>query len=427
MKITVIGVGYVGLVTGTCLAEMGHQVTCLNRDKVKCSNLKKGKVHIYEPGLDALVKKNIKAKRLSFTTDYSEAIRDSLAVFIAVGTPSRPDGHANLDYVFQTAKSIAQNMFDYKVIIDKSTVPVGTGRKVEKIIKQHYSGRFDVVSCPEFLREGSAVKDFLKPDRVVIGADSKKASRVMLDIFKSVKAKKLVTNLESAELIKYASNAFLATKISFINEISNICDIVGADVTEVAYGMGLDKRIGPKFLRAGVGYGGSCFPKDVSALNQMAGSNGYAFKLLGAVIRVNNDQRKVVIKKAKDLLKTLHNKKIGILGLAFKDNTDDVRESAAIDIIKMLQKEKARITAYDPVATSRAKKQLTRVKYTNTAEQACRGQDLVIIATEWPEFEKLNWLKVKKIMNSPRVVDGRNILDQNKMRKYGFHYVSIGR
>ena len=261
MKITVIGTGYVGLVTGTCLAEIGHQVTCLDIDQRKIAGLRRGILPIYEPKLDSLVQKNIRAKRLFFTTSYPEAIQDSLVIFIAVGTPARPDGKANLRYVYEAAKSVARHMSDYKVIVDKSTVPVGTAQAVKKIIKRHYAGRFDIVSCPEFLREGSAIKDFMRPDRVVIGGDNRKATNILLDVFKPIHGMKLVTNLESAELIKYASNAFLATKISFINEISNICDIVGADVGEVAYGMGLDRRIGPHFLHAGVGYGGSCFPK----------------------------------------------------------------------------------------------------------------------------------------------------------------------
>lgn len=422
-----IGVGYVGLVTGTCLAEIGHQVVCLNTDKKKSARLQKGKVHIYEPGLDKLVQKNLKAGRLRFTTDYAAAIRDSLIVFIAVGTPSRPDGQAELKYVFQAAESISQHMIDYKVIVNKSTVPVGTGEKVKEIIQRKYSGRFDVVSCPEFLREGSAVTDFLRPDRVVIGANNKKSANLVLDVFKPIRTKKLVTNLKSAELIKYASNAFLATKISFINEISNICDLVGADVEEVAYGMGLDKRIGTSFLKAGVGYGGSCFPKDVSALEQIAGFNGYDFKLLKAVIRVNNNQRSVVVKKAKKLLGSLRGKRIGVLGLAFKNNTDDIRESAAIDVIRLLQKEGARVTAYDPVASKRAKEVLRRVKLAGSAYQACQDAELVVIATEWQEFQKLDWRKVKNLMRVPQVVDGRNILDQNTMRKLGFHYLSIGR
>ncbi len=427
MKITVIGVGYVGLVTGACLAEIGHRVTCLNRDKKKSANLQMGKVHIYEPGLDQLVKKNIKAKRLSFTTDYPKAVKDSGAIFIAVGTPSRPDGQANLDYVFQAAEAVSKSIYDYKVIVDKSTVPVGTGKKVKKIIQKHYTGHFDIVSCPEFLREGSAIRDFLKPDRIVIGSESKKATAVMREIFRPIKTRKLITNIESAELIKYASNAFLATKISFINEISNICDIVGADVKEVAYGMGLDKRIGSSFLRAGVGYGGSCFPKDVSALNQMADHSGYKFRLLKAVIEVNNNQRKVVINKAKKMLGSLKNKKVTVLGLAFKDNTDDIRESASIDIINLLQKYGALVTAYDPVASVKAKKRLQRVKIAKTAYNACLGAELTIIATEWPEFKTLKWLKIKGLMKSALVIDGRNLLDQNKMRKYGFRYSGIGR
>jgi len=427
MNISVIGTGYVGLVTGTCLAEIGHQVVCLDIDERKIEGLINGVIPIYEPQLKELVIKNQQAGRLSFTTSYPEAMKNSTAVFIAVGTPARSDGHADLSYVFQVAESIAKELKDYKVIVDKSTVPVGTGEKVKSIIQKHYSGSFDVVSCPEFLREGSAIDDFMKPDRIVIGAQSKRAVDVLLDIFKPIETEKLVTNLASAELIKYASNAFLATKISFINEVSNICDLVGADVEEVAYGMGLDKRIGSNFLRAGVGYGGSCFPKDVSALKQMAGHNGYDFKLLKAVIEVNNDQRAVVLKKAKQAGESLEGKNIGILGLAFKDNTDDVRESAAIDIINLLQKEKVQIIAYDPIATENAKKIIPGIKFADSAYAACHNQDLVIIATEWPEFRELDWQKIKAKMRTPWVVDGRNILDQNEMREMGFQYLSIGR
>ncbi|MBU0707633.1 UDP-glucose/GDP-mannose dehydrogenase family protein [Patescibacteria group bacterium] len=427
MKISVIGTGYVGLVTGTCLSEIGYQVICLDIDEEKITRLKEGIIPIYEPQLKELVIKNQEAGRLSFTTSYAEAINDSAVVFIAVGTPAREDGHADLSYVFQAAESIAQEMKDYKVIVDKSTVPVGTGEKVKSIIQKHYSGSFDVVSCPEFLREGSAIEDFMKPDRIVVGAQSTKAVDIMFDIFKPIETEKISTNLASAELIKYASNAFLATKISFINEISNICDLVGANVGEVAYGMGLDQRIGSSFLRAGVGYGGSCFPKDVSALKQMAGHNGYDFKLLKAVIEVNNDQRAVVIKKAKEALKSLKGKNIGILGLAFKDNTDDVRESAAIDIINLLQKEKAQITAYDPIATKNAEKLISGIEFSDSAYAACHDKDLVIIATEWPDFKELDWEKIKDKMRNPCVVDGRNLLDQNKMREIGFQYLSIGR
>ncbi|MFA5106883.1 MAG: UDP-glucose/GDP-mannose dehydrogenase family protein [Patescibacteria group bacterium] len=427
MKITVIGTGYVGLVTGTCLAEIGHQVTCLDIDQRKIAGLRRGVLPIYEPKLDSLVQKNIRAKRLFFTTSYPEAIQDSLVVFIAVGTPARPDGKANLRYVYEAAKSVATHMSDYKVIVDKSTVPVGTAQAVKKIIKRHYAGRFDVVSCPEFLREGSAIKDFMRPDRVVIGGDNRKATNILLDVFKPIHGMKLVTNLESAELIKYASNAFLATKISFINEISNICDIVGADVGEVAYGMGLDRRIGPHFLHAGVGYGGSCFPKDVSALKQMAGSNGYDFQLLKAVIEVNRRQRSVVLAKAKKMLGSLRNKKIGVLGLAFKNNTDDVRESAAIDIIRLLERKRAKVTAFDPVARRNAVRLLPGTAIVGSAYSACQKKDLIIIATEWPEFRALDWTRIKRLMNRPNIVDGRNLLDQNKMRKLGFHYVSIGR
>ncbi|USN53405.1 MAG: UDP-glucose/GDP-mannose dehydrogenase family protein [Candidatus Nomurabacteria bacterium] len=428
MKISVIGAtGYVGLVSATCLAEIGHTVTCFGRNAEAINKLQRGNIPIYEPGLNELVKKNIKAKRLRFTTNFDLAVKESLAIFIAVGTPPLPNGKADLRAVFEVAQRIGQSMTDYKVIVDKSTVPVGTGQEVKHIIAKEYSGRFDVASCPEFLREGSAIEDFMHPDRVVIGTDSEKAKRVMLDIFKPQKTTKLTTNIESAELIKYASNAFLATKISFINEISNLCDLVRADVEEVARGMGLDKRIGQSFLKAGVGYGGSCFPKDVSALKELAGSSGYDFQLLKAVIEVNNTQRSVVIAKAKQLLGSLRNKHIGVLGLAFKQNTDDVRESAAIDIIKLLQKAGAKITAFDPVATEKAKSKLTRVKYAKSAKEACKQTDLLVIVTEWPEFAQLDWKKIRPTMRQAKIVDGRNLLDPIKMRELGYQYLSVGR
>ncbi|MDD5342174.1 MAG: UDP-glucose/GDP-mannose dehydrogenase family protein [Patescibacteria group bacterium] len=427
IKVTIVGTGYVGLVTGACLAELGHQVTCLDVDRKKIARLKRGLMPIYEPGLAVLVKKNLKAKRLFFTTDYPKAIRGSLIIMIAVGTPARRDGLADLSYVFQAAKSIARALVDYAVIVDKSTVPVGTAQKVKRIIGQYYQGRFDVVSCPEFLREGSAIKDFMHPDRIVIGGETKKAINLLLDVFKPIRALRLVTDLASAELIKYASNAFLATKISFINEISNICDHVSADVKEVAYGMGLDNRISPSFLKAGIGYGGSCFPKDVSALHQMAGRNGYEFKLLKSVIQVNNLQRQVALRKAKNLLGSLKNKKIGVMGLAFKKNTDDIRESAAIDLIKLLQKAGSVVSAFDPMASLNAKKRLQGVEIARSPYSLAKGQDLLIIATEWPEFRELDWKRIKGLMRSPQLVDGRNLLDQNTMRKLGYKYLGIGR
>ncbi|MFH2097695.1 MAG: UDP-glucose/GDP-mannose dehydrogenase family protein [bacterium] len=428
MKISVIGAtGYVGLVSGACLAELGHTVICYGRNKSAVANLKKGGVPIYEPGLSALVKKNIKAKRLIFTTDFEKTVKDSVAILISVGTPPLLNGKADLRAVYDVAEKVGQTMAEYKLIVDKSTVPVGTGQKVKNIIGKYYRGKFDVASCPEFLREGSAIHDFLNPYRVIIGVDNSRARKIMLDIFKPQKTEKLITNIESAELIKYASNTYLATKISFINEISSLCDLNGASVDEVARGMGLDERIGPSFLKAGVGYGGSCFPKDVSALKYLADSYGYEFKILKAVMQVNNNQRTVAVKKAQQMLGSLKGKSIGVLGLAFKQNTDDVRESAAVDVIKLLQKQGAKITAFDPVATERAKPNLTKVKYAKTAYQACKNQDLVVLVTEWPQFAKLNWKRIKNDMPKPRVVDGRNLLNPAKMEKLGFEYLSIGR
>src|SRR3989338_9469952 len=359
MNISVIGTGYVGLVTGACLAEVGHTVTCVDISQEKISRLNKGIIPIYEPGLESVVHTNTQAGRLRFTTDLAEAIPTSDVAIIAVGTPSAADGTADLQYVFAAAESIAKLLQKYTVIVTKSTVPVGTGKQVEKIIQQLYSGDFAYASCPEFLREGCAVDDFFSPDRVVIGVRSHQASDVMLDVFKDIRGQKVVTTVESAELIKYASNAFLATKISFINEIAQVCERMNADIEEVAYGVGLDHRIGPKFLKAGIGWGGSCFPKDVSALNQMAGASGYDFRLLKSVIEVNRNQRRHFIDRIGRVLSDVKEQRIAVLGLAFKDNTDDIRESAAIDVIQQLVDGGAIVTAFDYQATELARPGLT--------------------------------------------------------------------
>ncbi|NQV13062.1 MAG: UDP-glucose/GDP-mannose dehydrogenase family protein [Parcubacteria group bacterium] len=429
MNIVVVGTGYVGLVAGACLAKIGHQATCVDIDEEKIKNLKEGKIPIYEPGLSEVVKKEVASKRLSFSTSLKDVLDQAEVVFVAVGTPMRRDGKADLQYVEAVAKEIGQNIKDYKVIVNKSTVPVGTGKEVTDIIAKYYKGSFDVVSNPEFLREGSAVEDFMKPDRIVIGAGSNKARDVMLEVYEPLDYKKITVSIESAEMIKYASNAFLATKISFINEVANICDIVDADVEDVARGMGLDNRIGPKFLKAGIGYGGSCFPKDVNALNQIAGTSGYDFKLLKAVIEVNIKQRLLVIDKLEELLDQIKDQPICVLGLAFKANTDDIRESAAVDIIRTLTGLGANISTYDPEAAEQAKEIMNGgVKFFDDPYEATKDAKALVVATEWPEFKKLDYKKVASLMANPKIlIDGRNILEPEEMRKLGFKYVGVGR
>ncbi|MFA6512063.1 MAG: UDP-glucose/GDP-mannose dehydrogenase family protein [Patescibacteria group bacterium] len=430
MRIAVIGVGYVGLVSGTCLAELGHQVVAINNTAEKVIKLKSGIIPIYEPGLERLVKKNVKAKRLIFTTDYAEGIKDVDVVFICVGTPSMPDGRADLSQVKAAAKSVAQHLKGYAVIADKSTVPVGTAEVVRGIVKKNHKGPFDVVSTPEFLREGFAVEDFFKGDRVVIGVDSQKAERVMLNVFKKLKMPKLVTSIPSAEMIKYASNAFLATKISFINEIANVSEEVGADVEEVAEGMGLDQRIGHRFLKAGIGYGGSCFPKDVRALDHIALNSGYDFQLVRAVIEVNNRQRQLPVKKLLKRFSSLNGngKIITVFGLAFKNNTDDVRESSAISIIQDLVSRGAKVRAYDPVAAKNAERILGEsIQYFTDPYEAAKGAQAAVIATEWEEFITMDWKKIKRLMKKPILIDGKNLLDGVVMNKLGFDYEGIGK
>jgi UDPglucose 6-dehydrogenase len=431
MKIVVVGTGYVGLVSGTCLSEIGHDVTCVDIDQAKIDRLQQGQIPIFEPGLETMVLENVRAGRLHFTVDLPSVLGDAEAVFIAVGTPSRPDGHADLQYVYAVAEQISKHIDHYMVIVDKSTVPVGTGSEVEAIIRKEYKGEFAVVSCPEFLREGSAITDFMHPDRVVIGARDDKSAKVILDVFKPLKGEKLVTTVESAELIKYASNAFLATKISFINEIAQVCERAGADIEEVAYGLGLDKRIGPRFLQAGIGWGGSCFPKDVRALEQIAGVHGYDFRLLKAVIEVNNNQRiHLVTRVKKHFGGNVRGMTFAVLGLAFKGNTDDVRDSAAIDIIRFLTDEGANVNAFDYEATENAKRALdgVNVNYVNDPYATLKDADAVIIATEWPQFKDLDWDRVKKEAKNPVLFDGRNLLKPKRMREeYGFTYYSVGR
>ena len=427
-NITIIGTGYVGLVTGTCLAELGNKVVCVDINKNRIENLKKGFVPFYEPDLKDLIKKNIKSKRLFFETNLALTIPQSEIIFITVGTPSLENGAANLSYIEKAAEDVGKNLKKYAVVVVKSTVPPKTCQKIKGIIKKYSHKPFDLVSNPEFLREGSAVLDFMKPDRIIIGAESKKAEKIMKELYSALKSPLVYTNFESSEMIKYASNAFLATKISFINEIANVCEIVGADVEEIAKGMGLDPRIGSQFLKAGLGYGGSCFPKDVRALHQSAGTNGYSFCLLKSVIEVNNNQRKLVIEKMEKMLGGLKDKIIAVWGLAFKANTDDIRESASVEIIELLLGMGAKVKAYDPIANKNAKKTLSeKIIFCDNSYKAIAGSDVLLIATDWDEFKKADFLKVKKLLKHPNIIDGKNIYNPAKMKKMGFNYISIGR
>lgn len=429
-KIAVMGVGYVGLVTGTCLAEMGNEVIGVDIDKDRVKKLNKGIIPIYEQGLEELVKENRRQKRLSFTTDTAKAVKWAEVVFIAVGTPSLPDGGVNLEYVKSAAEMIGKSMNGYKVIINKSTVPIGTGETVERTIKSFYKGEFDVVSNPEFLREGSAVHDCLNPDRIVIGNESKRAGEIVMDLYKNLKTEFVLTNVKTAELIKYASNAMLATEISFINSIANICEKVGADVKEVAHGMMLDERIGRKaFLHAGVGYGGSCFPKDVKGLIQISQENNVRFSILEAVENTNDAQKQSLLAKIQKLLgENLADKKITVWGLAFKPHTDDVREAPSLTVIKQLLDRGVEVKVFDPIAKEQAQKILDgNVTYEDDLMKSVKDTDCLVIVTEWPEFKEVDLEKIKTLMKKPNIVDGRNIFEVKEMKKLGFEYISVGR
>ncbi len=426
MEIAVVGTGYVGLVVGACLADLGNRVICVDVDEKKIEMLKRGESPIYEPGLDELLERNIGKQRLSFTTDIERAVKESSIIFIAVGTPQGKNGKADLKYVKQAAESIGKAMNGEKIIVNKSTVPIGTGKMVEKIIGQHFKGKFHVVSNPEFLREGSAINDFLQPDRIVIGNSDKKAAKKMEELYRPLNAKILFTDVESAELIKYASNAFLATKISFINEIAKLCDKVKADVQMVAKGVGLDKRIGPYFLRAGCGWGGSCFPKDVSALIEIGKQFGVEFLIPKAAEEVNKQQKFLPVKKAEKLLGSLKGKTITVLGLAFKPGTDDMREAPSIEIIRELLKKGAKVNAFDPIAEKEARKIFPSINYFDSVYSALEDSDAVLLITEWNEFKEMDFEKVKKTMNKPIIIDGRNIYDRKTLEKAGFKYEGIG-
>jgi UDPglucose 6-dehydrogenase len=432
MHIAVIGSGYVGLVTGACFAEFGVNVTCVDVDAEKINQLSRGQIPIYEPGLDQLVAKNTQAGRLGFTTDIKSAVEQALVIFLAVGTPPREDGSADLSFIEEAARSVALYMNGYKVIVTKSTVPVGTGERLRKLIREHQAGKynFGVVSNPEFLREGAAINDFMRPDRVVIGSSDEEAIAIMRDLYRPlylIDTPVVITSLEAAELTKYAANAFLATKISFINEIANLCDAIGCDVHDVARGIGMDNRIGRKFLHPGPGYGGSCFPKDTTALLSVAQSYQAEARIVEAVVEVNRRQRGVMVEKIERLVGDLQGKQIAVLGLSFKPETDDMRDAPAIDIIRALVEKGAHVRAYDPVAIKQARLALPEIEYAEDEYEAVKGADALVFMTEWNQFRALNMERVRELMRAPKVADLRNIYEPPAMRELGFDYVGVGR
>jgi len=429
MKLTIIGTGYVGLVTGACFAEVGHEVICVDNDSAKVKVLQQGGIPIYEPGLDEVVTKNVSAGRLSFTNSTAEGVEKSDVVFIAVPTPPLPDGSVDLSFIEKVAREIAAAMNGYKIVVDKSTVPVRTGDKVAETIKRYCKGRvdFDVVSNPEFLREGFAVSDLMKPDRIVIGVRSQRPVAAMKEVYAPFKAPVIVTDINSAELIKHASNSFLALKISYINAISVLCEATGANVQEVANGMGMDARIGRRFLDASLGFGGSCFPKDLSAFIKIAEQVGYDFRLLKEVQNINGNQMDRFVKKILDTLWVLKDKTIGVLGLAFKQNTDDIRTSPAIELCQRLQKEGARLRVHDPKAMDKARAVLPEAAFVEDMNAVAEGCDALVVATEWDEFKKLDLERVRKALSHPIFFDGRNLFDAAEMERLGFLYKSIGR
>jgi UDPglucose 6-dehydrogenase len=429
MRVCVVGCGYVGLVTGACLAEIGHKVCCIDSDHRKIDALIAGQIPIYEDGLDRIVKANVKKGRLTFAQTMTEGMARAQVVFIAVGTPPRDDGSADLTYIESVARDIALNLKNYIVVAEKSTVPVETGEQVERTIKRYNRKKipFDVVSNPEFLKEGTAVQDFLQPDRIVVGVKSKRAQKVMSDLYAPLKTRMLITDLKSAELIKHASNSFLATKISFMNSVARVCEKVGADVKLVAEGMGLDPRIGRAFLHAGIGFGGFCLPKDLEAFYYISHRIGYDFELLRVVKEINEQQRIQFVKKIEEAVWILKGKTIAVLGVAFKPHTDDVRFAPAIDIIERLQAAGARVKLYDPIAMKKAEPLLKNVTFCRNAYEAAAGSNCLALVTEWPEFLKLNLSRIKRSMSHPILVDGRNLFDGTKMKSLGFEYHGMGR
>lgn len=429
MTISFIGHGYVGLVTAAVFADLGNTVWVVGRTKEKVENLKRGIMPFFEPGLEEMVKRNLKAKRILFTLDYHEAVPVSEVVFIAVGTPPKVTGEADLTSVFQAAEEVGKNLDGYTVVVTKSTVPPGTNRKVGQIVAKvkPEKAAFDIASCPEFLREGTALNDTMHPDRVVIGVEIDRAKKILIDLHKPINGKMVVSNIETAEMIKYASNSLLSTKISFANALAFLSERVGADVEQVLEGVGLDKRLGRAFLYPGVGYGGSCFPKDVKALIAIAESVGYDFTLLKAVDDINVHAVKSFIKKIETVLTPLKGKTIGILGLAFKPDTDDMREAPSVKIINVLQKNGVKVKVYDPIAMNNAKKLLTGVTYGTDAYDTAKNSDALVVVTEWNEFRQLDLSKVKKLLKHPILFDGRNVYDPGKVKQLGFSYYGVGR
>ena len=430
MNICVVGTGYVGLVTGTVFADLGNDVICVDKAHEKIAALKAGQMPIYEPGLEEMVARNVEDGRLAFTTDLGAAIRQCDVVFIAVGTPPLDSGETDLSQVEEVAAAIGRVMDRYKVIVNKSTVPVGTGELVREVIARHQASpiQFDVVSNPEFLREGSAIEDTLRPDRIVIGAPNQQVAMTLVELYAPLERPMIITDLPSAEVIKYASNAFLATKISFINAIANVCEAAGGDVTQVIKGMGLDSRIGSAFLQAGLGYGGSCFPKDVESLIQTSKGLGYDFRLLRAVVEINRERAGRLVETIKKALSPLEDMTLAILGLAFKPNTDDMRDARSVEVIRLLQAAGARIRAYDPVATDKARPELpASVVFCASPYEAAGGADAVVLVTEWNEFKFMNLERLRKLLRRPIIFDGRNVWEPERMRRLGFEYHSVGR
>jgi UDPglucose 6-dehydrogenase len=428
MNILIVGTGYVGLVSGACFSNLGHNVICVDNNQEKIQTLNNGQIPFFEPGLNELVVKSKEAGRLQFKTTIVEDLNKVDIVFIAVGTPPKDNGQADLKYILQVAKEIGDNLQQYVVVTTKSTVPVGTSKKIQQIISKKYSGEFDVASCPEFLKEGSAIDDFSNPDRIVYGTESERAADLLESLHEKLDCPQVSTTIETSEMIKYASNAFLATKISFINEIANVCEYTGANVEQVAKGMGLDSRIGEKFLKAGLGYGGSCFPKDVRALHHIAGQNGYPFQLLKSVIEVNNYQRWAFYKKIKKELGGFEGKTIGVWGLSFKANTDDIRESISIDLIEKMLEDGAIIKAYDAEGMKNTQEKLgDQIQYCFSPAFAAEEVDALLIMTEWDEFRNFDLTKLNGKIKSNTIFDGRNLFDPEEVRSLGFKYISVGR